>query len=100
MYDGDIMMITDNPVLVRRHKDLPTIMCVQRKARKMVPTEEDIIRSNIASFGNEIGQVTNRTTSMYEVRTKFRPGSMEYEELTYRIMCGQLIQQNRHRYYL
>ena len=91
------MMITDNSVLVRKHKELPTIMCVQRKAKKMIPTEEEIIRSNIASFGNEIGQVTNRTTSMYEVRKKFAPESKEYKVLTYRIMCGQLIQQNKHR---
>lgn len=93
-FDGDLMMLTDNKVLVRKFKELPTIMCVQRKAQKMIPGEEDIIRSNIASFGNEIGQVTNRTTSMYEVRTRFAPGTKEYDALTYRIMCGQLIQQN------
>lgn len=93
-FDGDLMMLTDNKVLVEKYRELPTIMCVQRKAKKMIPTEENIIRANIASFGNEIGQVTNRTTSMYEVRTKFRPGTKEYETLTYRIMCGQLIQQN------
>lgn len=36
-YDGDLMMITDNPVLVRKHRDLPTIMCVQRKAKRWFP---------------------------------------------------------------
>lgn len=93
-FDGDLMMLTDNPVLLRKHIELPTIMCVQRKAKKMIPTEQDIIKSNIASFGNEIGQVTNRVTSMYDVRTKFKPESKEYKELSYRIRCGQLIQQN------
>lgn len=93
-YDGDLVMLSDNDVLIRKHRDLPTIMCVQRKAKKMVPTEQDIINSNIASFGNEIGQVTNRTTSMYEVQSHFEPDSDEYRTLSYRIMCGQLIQQN------
>ena len=93
-FDGDLMMLTDNPVLVRKYRELPTIMCVQRKAKKIVPTEDDIINSNIASFGNEIGQVTNRTTSMYDVRSHFSPDSEEYKVLSYRIMCGQLIQQN------
>ena len=93
-FDGDLMMLTDNPVLVRNYRELPTIMCVQRKAKKIVPTEEDIVNSNIASFGNEIGQVTNRTTSMYDVRSHFSPDSDEYKVLSYRIMCGQLIQQN------
>lgn len=93
-FDGDLMMLTDNNVLIRKYRELPTIMCVQRKAKKMIPTEKDIIDSNIASFGNEIGQVTNRTTSMYEVRSHFKQDSEEYKTLSYRIMCGQLIQQN------
>ena len=93
-FDGDLMMLTDNHVLVSKYRELPTIMCVQRKAKKMVPTEDNIIKSNIASFGNEIGQVTNRTTSMYEVRSHFPADSDEYKTLSYRIMCGQLIQQN------
>ena len=93
-FDGDIVMLTDNKVLVERHKDLPVIMCVQRKARKMIPTEDDIIRSNIASFGNEIGQITNRVTSMFEVKSHFPVDSREYAVLEYRIRCGQLVQQN------
>lgn len=93
-FDGDIVMLTDNRVLIDRHKDLPVIMCVQRKARKMIPTEDDIIKSNIASFGNEIGQITNRVTSMFEVKSHFPAGSPECEALEYRIRCGQLVQQN------
>ena len=96
-YDGDIIMITDNKVLVGKHKLLPALMCLQSTAAKIVPTEEDFIQSNINGFGNEIGKITNRITSMYEVRTKFDEDSREYEELTYRIQCGQLLQQN---YYL
>ena len=93
-FDGDLVMLTDNPVLVSKHKELPTIMCVQRKAEKKVPTEEDIIQSNLDSAGNDIGAVTNRVTSMFEVKSHYEVGSLEYEELEYRIKCGQLIQQN------
>lgn len=92
--DGDLIMLTDNRVLVECHKKLPTIMCVQRKATKKVVTEEDAIEANIASFGNEIGKITNRVTSMFEVQSRFEKGSREYNELAYRIRCGQLIQQN------
>lgn len=69
-------------------------MCAQRKATKRISTEEDFIKSNIESFGNEIGQTTNYITSMFEVQSKFKPGSDEYEILGYRIKCGQLYQQN------
>ena len=47
-------MLTDNPILVNCIRETPTLMCAQRKAKKIVPTEEDIIRSNIASFGDDI----------------------------------------------
>ena len=93
-FDGDQVMLTDNPVLVRKHRKLPTIMCIQRKAEKTVPDEYVTIQSNILAFGDEIGKTTNWITSMYEVRAGFRPGSREYNELEYRTMVGQLIQQN------
>lgn len=93
-FDGDLVMLTDNDVLVRKLHPLPALMCAQRKAAKRVSTEEDFIRSNIESFGNDIGQTTNWITSMFEVRSKFEPGSLEYETLSYRIRCGQLYQQN------
>lgn len=93
-FDGDLVMLTDNPVLVERLERQPALMCVQRKAKKRISTEDDFIKSNIESFGNEIGQTTNWITSMYEVQAGFRPGTKEYDTLQYRIMCGQTYQQN------
>lgn len=93
-FDGDLTMTTDNPVLLRRFKPLPTLMCAQKTAEKKIPEEVDFINSNIASFGNEVGKITNRVTSMYEVRSKFKEGSEEYKTLTYRIRSGQLYQQD------
>ena len=93
-FDGDIVMLTDNEVLLKKLTTLPALMCAQRNAEKRVSSEEDFIRSNIDSFGNEIGQTTNYITSMFEVRAGFEPGSEEFETLSYRIRCGQLYQQN------
>ena len=93
-FDGDLVMLTDNKVLVNKLQPLPALMCAQRRATKRVPTEEDFIRSNIESFGNDIGQTTNWITSMFEVRARFKKGSEEYDTLSYRIRCGQLYQQN------
>ena len=93
-FDGDSIMLSDNRVLVEKLTPLPALMCAQRKAEKRISTEEDFIRSNIASFGNGIGQTTNWITSMFEVQSHFEKGSKEYEELAYRIRCGQLYQQN------
>ena len=93
-FDGDLMMLTDNPILVNKMVPSPAIMCEQKSAPAMVPTEADVIQSNINSFGNEIGRITNYVTSMYEVAARFDEDSEEYKMLQYRIKCGQLIQQD------
>lgn len=92
--DGDCVINTDFPLLVNSTKELPAIVCVQRKAPKCIPTEDDIMQSNINSFGNAVGGITNRITSMFEVQARFKKGSREYNILDYRIKCGQLYQQN------
>ncbi len=93
-FDGDLVMLTDNNVLVSQLGKLPALVCAQRRAVKSIPTEDDFIRSNIDSFGNDIGQTTNWITSMFDIRAGFPTNSIEYEILTYRIQCGQLYQQN------
>lgn len=93
--DGDAVINTSFPLLVENTKNLPAIICVQRKAPKCIPTEDDFMRSNIDSFGNAVGEVTNRITSMFEVQAHFDKSSREYRILDYRIKCGQLYQQNQ-----
>lgn len=96
--DGDLVMLTDNKVLVEKLEQLPALMCAQRRATKTIPLEPDFIRSNIESFGNDIGQTTNWITSMFDVRASYPPESEEYKILSYRIQCGQLYQQNSIKY--
>lgn len=94
MKDGDLVMLTDNKTLVNCLTPLPAIVCAQRRAAKKIVTEDDIIMSNVNSFGDEIGKITNRVTSMYEVQARYEKDSPEYRELEYRIKCGQLLQQD------
>lgn len=91
--DGDMYFLTDNKVLVENTLSLPTIMCIQRKAAKKIIEEKDLIVANKNGFGEEIGKITNRITSMFDVQSQYQPGSQEYEVLSYRIMCGQHYQQ-------
>jgi hypothetical protein len=93
-FDGDLVMLTDNPTLVNNLKPLPALVCAQRRAQKSIPDETDFVRSNIDSFGNDIGQTTNWITSMFDAMAEYPPGSIEYDTLNYRIRCGQLYQQN------
>ena len=93
-FDGDLMMLTDNSILLEGYRPTRTIMCIQRSAQKKIPTEEDLIRSNIAGFGDDIGRTTNFITSMYDVMASYTEDSIEYQTLEYRIQSGQLFQQN------
>lgn len=92
--DGDAILTTDNEILLRNTRDVSAIVCVQKKAEKSVITEENLALSNKNGFGDEIGAITNRVTSMYDIATRFERGSPQYKTLEYRIMCGQLLQQN------
>ena len=93
-FDGDLLFTTDNPVLLRNARDLPVIMCEQKTASKKIPSEVDIIESNINGFGDDIGKITNRVTAMFDVQSGFERGSEEWNVLEYRIQSGQLLQQN------
>ena len=93
-FDGDLVMLTDNPVLLRKYRRLPALICAQSSAQKIIPTDDDFVKSNISGFGNDIGKITNRITSMYELQSYFDKDSEEYKTLGYRICCGQLHQQD------
>lgn len=93
--DGDLFFLTDNPVMLNSLPETKTIYCVQRNATKVAPTEETQVASNLASFGDDIGKTTNKVTAMYDVQSLFDEDSREYKELEYRIMSGQLYQQNQ-----
>lgn len=93
-YDSDSLFTTNNEVLMRNYTPLPAIECVQRKAEKKVVTEELLVQANLNGFGNEVGTVTNRITIMFDLLAQFDKDSEEYKELNYRILTGQLYQQN------
>lgn len=92
-HDGDAIYTTNNAVLLRKHKRLPAVMCIQHNAEKVIPTEEDILKSNWNGMGNQVGTITNRITTMMEVQSHFAKGSDEYIELQRRIEAGQHFQQ-------
>ena len=93
-FDADILYSTNNSTLLRKHKQLPCVLCIQRNVPKIIPTEEDVVKSNWNGMGNDVGTITNRITAMMEVQSHYSSGTKEYEELQKRIDCGQLHQQN------
>lgn len=93
-YDGDSNFSTNNPVMLRNYKFLPAIQCVQRKAVKQVVTDSLVRKSNYKGLGNGVGKITNDVSSMIDILFGLQFGTLEYELLNKRILCGQLFQQN------
>lgn len=93
-YDSDTVFSTNNEVLLNTFEYKDTLMCIQSKMPKKVPTDEDFIESDINGFGDSIGSVTNRGTNMISLREKFDKNSAEYNRLQYRICTMMNYQQN------
>ena len=93
-YDADTCFSTNNQVLLDTFQYKMTLMCVQSKTSKKIPTENDFIASEINGFGDAIGSITNRATNMISLREKFEKGSEEYNLLSYRIDTMMNYQQN------
>lgn len=91
--DGDLLFTTDNEPMLRNQVNIPALFCPQKKATKVIVTEEDVISANRAGFGSKIGSITNRITAMTSLMANYEPGSKEYETLRYRTQCGQKLQQ-------
>ena len=93
MFDGDAVITTDNPVILRTTRTLPTVICEQNSAKKHKITESLLAKSNKNGFDNNVGIITNRCTAMFDVLAKFEKGTKEYNEMLYRITCMQGYQQ-------
>lgn len=91
--DGDMFFTTDNKIIVEHTLNSTTIECIQHNAKKIIPTEKDMVQANKLAFGDEIGTTTNRITAMIEKQSIFAKDSEEYKVLDYRIKCGQHYQQ-------
>ena len=92
-FDGDLLFTTDNEVLMRRQTNLPALRCIQHKAKKEIISEENLIQSNLNGFGSQIGQITNRCTSMTSLMANYTEDDEEYKVLKYRTQCMQAVQQ-------
>lgn len=93
-FDGDAIYSTNNKVLLRKYVELLAIQCVQRKAQKQIVTRSMIKKSNYKGLGNGVGKITNDVSSMIDILFRLQKGTIEYEILNKRILCGQLFQQN------
>lgn len=92
-FDSDAEIETNNKVIMRTTRDELAIVCEQKSTPKENITDVKLRKSNKNGFGNEVGSITNKVTTMYDVLASLEKGSKEYNELMRRIICGQALQQ-------
>lgn len=94
-YDSDTFMTTDNKILVQKYRHLPAIDCVSKKPDKIIPTEDDFVRSEKRGFNDQIGSITNKGTGQKSMQAAYAPDSEEYKILEYRSICCVQLQQSK-----
>lgn len=94
-FDSDTFMTTDNKILVEKYRYLPAIDCISKKPDKIIPTEDDFVRSEKRGFNDQIGSITNKGTGQKSMQAAYAPGSEEYEILEYRSICCVQLQQSQ-----
>ena len=93
VYTGDANITTDNAILLRNTREELPIICEQKSTEKKKITKARLKNANKNGFNNNVGEVTNRCTNMYDVLSKFEKGTKEYDEMMCRIICMQGYQQ-------
>lgn len=91
---SDTIYSTNNNILLSAYKYTNAIDCVQRKGEKKVVKRNDIRKSNRMGLGSEVGTITNRVSAQIDKLALFNKSTNEHKELSKRILCGQLYQQN------
>lgn len=102
-YDGDIVFTTDNSVFLRckfqdESNNLP-ITYAKNTVSKHVIKEGNLYKADLKSFDTKIGQVTNYSTSFYDLLYKFKNDNTEYgqrcrEEILNRLKLTRYAQGN------
>ncbi len=86
-FDGDIAFSTNNKQVVNKiyENEKVTAYDVPKPAKKPNLTEEDLYISDTFSFGQQIGPLTNVSTTIYSMLPLFEEESKEHEVLINRI---------------
>lgn len=91
-WDFDIIATTsDENIINGVYKDELPISYEPPKSKAIKFKEKDLYNADLHSFGSEIGQITNKSTSGYALLSQLEKGTNEYEATIRRIqMCTKL----------
>lgn len=91
-FDFDIIATTSNPTIIKGvYRDELPIAYTPPKSKPKLIKDRDLFIADKHSFGSEIGQITNKSTSGFALLADLEEGTKEYETTLQRIrMCTKL----------
>lgn len=94
-FDMDIVATTSNKTVIKGvdKKALPVAYKKKTTAKKML-TKQDLYDADLLAFGSDIGQITNKSTSMYAMLPLFDKNSPERKEIEKRLIMTRVAQGN------
>ena len=94
-FDFDIIATTSNPIVLKGiYKDSLPVAYEKGNTGKGINKFEDLCNADMLAFGSKIGQITNKSTSMYAMLPLFKNDSKQYNEIEKRLILTRVAQGN------
>jgi len=89
LYDFDILATTNNEQFINGvYPDQRVVTYAVKKPVKKLFTEDDLFVTDTFSFGTQIGQITNTTSTFVGMMAMFDKDTREYKQLADRVKAG------------
>ena len=94
-FDLDLVCTTNNPTFLKcAMKDTLPITYKKKPTPVTKVTDESLYHADLMSFNNDIGVITNYSTSMYAMLPYFREGSVKHNMILDRLKITRMLQGN------
>lgn len=94
-FDMDIVATTSNKTVINGvYTDTLPVAYKKKTTEKKELTFTDLCNADMLAFGSDIGQITNKSTSMYAMLYNYQPNTAEYDEILNRLIMTRVAQGN------
>lgn len=93
-FDTDTALLTDNPYVIKGKQSGLPITYDKKTAPKQVVIKSKLHETDKLAFGDDIGHITNISTSITAMLPLYKVGSAEYNELQKRLKLCRYYQGN------
>ena len=94
-FDMDIVATTSNPTVIEGvYTETLPVAYKKKTTEKKNLSFTDLCNADMLAFGSDIGQITNKSTSMYAMLYDYDENTQEYKEILNRLIMTRVAQGN------